>query len=121
MEAAGKGFAGIGFERTLIERNAEFRAAFPIDFHERNIAKVPIHLLGELRLNVRRRRRIRARNLEIKRHERWELGLETLQVRNEAGHLLEHLYREVRAPRIYEGASEVQREIIARELFKETV
>ena len=34
------------------------------------------------------------------------------------GHLLEHLYREVRAPRIYEGASEVQREIIARELFK---
>ncbi|WP_112467815.1 acyl-CoA dehydrogenase family protein [Streptomyces triticisoli] len=33
------------------------------------------------------------------------------------GHLLEHLYREVRAPRIYEGASEVQREIIARELY----
>ena len=30
------------------------------------------------------------------------------------GHLLEHLYREVRAPRIYEGASEVQRTIIAR-------
>jgi acyl-CoA dehydrogenase len=38
----------------------------------------------------------------------------------ERGHLLEHLYREVRAPRIYEGASEVQREIIARELYKET-
>jgi acyl-CoA dehydrogenase len=37
----------------------------------------------------------------------------------EQGHLLEHLYREVRAPRIYEGASEVQREIIARELFRE--
>jgi acyl-CoA dehydrogenase len=35
------------------------------------------------------------------------------------GHLLEHLYREVRAPRIYEGASEVQREIIARELYRE--
>jgi acyl-CoA dehydrogenase len=35
----------------------------------------------------------------------------------EQGHLLEHLYREVRAPRIYEGASEVQREIIARELY----
>ncbi len=35
------------------------------------------------------------------------------------GHLLEHLYRDVRAPRIYEGASEVQRSIIARELFKE--
>ncbi|MGA8017147.1 MAG: acyl-CoA dehydrogenase, partial [Candidatus Dormiibacterota bacterium] len=34
------------------------------------------------------------------------------------GHLLEHLYREVRAPRIYEGASEVQREIIARHLFE---
>ncbi|MEU7059774.1 acyl-CoA dehydrogenase [Streptomyces sp. NPDC046197] len=35
------------------------------------------------------------------------------------GHLLEHLYREVRAPRIYEGASEVQREIIAKELYGE--
>jgi alkylation response protein AidB-like acyl-CoA dehydrogenase len=35
------------------------------------------------------------------------------------GHLLEHLYREVRAPRIYEGASEVQRGIIAKELYKE--
>lgn len=33
------------------------------------------------------------------------------------GHLLEHLYREVRAPRIYEGASEIQREVIARGLF----
>ncbi|QKZ18091.1 acyl-CoA dehydrogenase family protein [Streptomyces chartreusis] len=33
------------------------------------------------------------------------------------GHLLEHLYREVRAPRIYEGASEVQRGIIAEELY----
>ncbi|MGI8576605.1 MAG: acyl-CoA dehydrogenase family protein [Nocardioidaceae bacterium] len=32
------------------------------------------------------------------------------------GHLLEHLYREVRAPRIYEGSSEVQRSIIARHL-----
>lgn len=36
----------------------------------------------------------------------------------EKGHLLEHLYREVRAPRIYEGTSEIQREIIARELFR---
>ncbi|MPZ51758.1 MAG: acyl-CoA dehydrogenase [Acidimicrobiia bacterium] len=35
----------------------------------------------------------------------------------ERGHLLEELYREVRAPRIYEGASEVQRTIIARELL----
>ncbi len=34
----------------------------------------------------------------------------------ERGHLLEHLYREVRAPRIYEGATEVQRSIIARQL-----
>jgi acyl-CoA dehydrogenase len=33
------------------------------------------------------------------------------------GHLLEHLYREVRAPRIYEGASEVQRGIIGRSLI----
>jgi len=35
------------------------------------------------------------------------------------GHLLEHLYREVRAPRIYEGASEVQRTIIGRSLTRE--
>lgn len=35
----------------------------------------------------------------------------------QSGHLLEHLYREVRAPRIYEGASEVQRSIIAKELY----
>ncbi|GGN72819.1 acyl-CoA dehydrogenase [Streptomyces albiflavescens] len=35
------------------------------------------------------------------------------------GHLLEHLYREVRAPRIYEGASEVQRAVIAKELYRE--
>jgi len=34
------------------------------------------------------------------------------------GHLLEHLYREVRAPRIYEGASEIQRTIIARQLLR---
>ncbi|MDO0911012.1 acyl-CoA dehydrogenase family protein [Streptomyces sp. DT2A-34] len=34
-----------------------------------------------------------------------------------SGHLLEHLYREVRAPRVYEGASEVQRGIIAKELY----
>lgn len=37
----------------------------------------------------------------------------------EEGHVLEHLYREVRAPRIYEGASEVQREIIARQLYRD--
>ena len=40
------------------------------------------------------------------------LGARALQ----HGHPLEHLYREVRAPRIYEGASEVQRSIIARHL-----
>jgi acyl-CoA dehydrogenase len=34
------------------------------------------------------------------------------------GHLLEHLYREVRAPRIYEGTSEIQRTIIARDLYR---
>jgi acyl-CoA dehydrogenase len=37
----------------------------------------------------------------------------------ERGHPLEELYREVRAPRIYEGASEIQREIIARRMFRE--
>lgn len=36
----------------------------------------------------------------------------------ERGHLLEKLYREVRAPRIYEGTSEIQREVIARHLFR---
>jgi alkylation response protein AidB-like acyl-CoA dehydrogenase len=35
-----------------------------------------------------------------------------------AGHPLEHLYREVRAPRIYEGTSEIQRTIIARTLLR---
>jgi alkylation response protein AidB-like acyl-CoA dehydrogenase len=34
------------------------------------------------------------------------------------GHPLEHLYRAVRAPRIYEGTSEIQRDIIARELYR---
>jgi alkylation response protein AidB-like acyl-CoA dehydrogenase len=37
----------------------------------------------------------------------------------EEGHRLEHLYREVRAPRIYEGTSEIQREIIARDIFRD--
>jgi acyl-CoA dehydrogenase len=35
------------------------------------------------------------------------------------GHLPERLYREIRALRIYEGATEVQQLIIARSLFKE--
>lgn len=34
------------------------------------------------------------------------------------GHILEHLYRDVRAPRIYEGASEIQRTIIGRSLTR---
>ena len=36
------------------------------------------------------------------------------------GAKVEELYREIRALRIYEGASEVQRQIIARDLLKET-
>lgn len=36
----------------------------------------------------------------------------------ERGHLLERLYRSVRSTRIYEGTSEIQREIIARELYR---
>ena len=34
------------------------------------------------------------------------------------GHPVERLYREVRALRIYEGATEVQQLVIARELLK---
>ncbi len=36
----------------------------------------------------------------------------------EADSTLAHLYKEVRAPRIYEGTSEIQRNIIAREMFR---
>jgi acyl-CoA dehydrogenase len=35
----------------------------------------------------------------------------------ERGHVLERLYRVVRALRIYEGTSEIQREIIVRGLY----
>ena len=35
----------------------------------------------------------------------------------ERGHVIEHLYREVRPSRIYEGTSEIQREIISRSLM----
>ena len=35
------------------------------------------------------------------------------------GNIVESLYREIRALRIYEGASEVQRLIIGRELLRE--
>jgi acyl-CoA dehydrogenase len=34
------------------------------------------------------------------------------------GEVVERLYREIRALRIYEGASEVQKLIVARELLK---
>jgi len=37
----------------------------------------------------------------------------------ERGHPLEHLYREVRAPRIYEGTSEIQALIVARQVLAE--
>ncbi len=37
----------------------------------------------------------------------------------QSGQPVERLYREIRALRIYEGASEVQRLIIARELLKD--
>ena len=35
-----------------------------------------------------------------------------------SGNVVERLYRDIRALRIYEGASEVQQLIIARELLK---
>ena len=38
-----------------------------------------------------------------------------------SGHPVERLYREVRALRIYEGATEVQKVIIARELLRVNV
>ena len=34
------------------------------------------------------------------------------------GHVVERLYREIRALRIYEGATEVQKLIVARELLR---
>jgi acyl-CoA dehydrogenase len=36
----------------------------------------------------------------------------------QSGHIVEQLYREIRPLRIYEGASEVQRLIIAREVLR---
>jgi acyl-CoA dehydrogenase len=38
-----------------------------------------------------------------------------------AGEMVERLYREIRALRIYEGATEVQKLIVARELLKDGV
>jgi len=50
---------------------------------------------------------------------------EAVQIHGGAGVLrgspIERLYREARAPRIYEGTSEIQRLIIARQLLKEPV
>ncbi|HSM44468.1 MAG TPA: acyl-CoA dehydrogenase family protein [Acidimicrobiia bacterium] len=48
-----------------------------------------------------------------------DVAIQVLGARGlEADSTLAHLYREVRAPRIYEGTSEIQRNIIARELFR---
>ncbi len=47
-----------------------------------------------------------------------DVAIQVLGARGlEKNSLLAHLYLEVRAPRIYEGTSEIQRNIIARELF----
>jgi acyl-CoA dehydrogenase len=37
-----------------------------------------------------------------------------------SGEIVERLYREIRALRIYEGATEVQKLIVARELMKDS-
>jgi acyl-CoA dehydrogenase len=48
-----------------------------------------------------------------------DVAIQVLGARGlEANSTLAHLYKEVRAPRIYEGTSEIQRNIIARELFR---
>ena len=48
-----------------------------------------------------------------------DVAIQVLGARGlEADSTLAHLYKEVRAPRIYEGTSEIQRNIIARELFR---
>lgn len=51
-----------------------------------------------------------------------DVAIQVLGARGlEADSTLAHLYTEVRAPRIYEGTSEIQRNIIARELFRGTI
>ena len=48
-----------------------------------------------------------------------DVAIQVLGARGlEADSTLARLYKEVRAPRIYEGTSEIQRNIIARELFR---
>lgn len=48
-----------------------------------------------------------------------DVAIQVLGARGlQADSTLAHLYKEVRAPRIYEGTSEIQRNIIARELFR---
>src|SRR5690606_32868427 len=51
-----------------------------------------------------------------------DVAIQVLGARGlEAESTLAHLYLEVRAPRIYEGTSEIQRNIIARELFRKRI
>lgn len=51
-----------------------------------------------------------------------DVAIQVLGARGlEADSTLAHLYKEVRAPRIYEGTSEIQRNIISRELFRDRV
>lgn len=51
-----------------------------------------------------------------------DVAIQVLGARGlEADSTLAHLYREVRAPRIYEGTSEIQRNIISRELFRDRI
>jgi alkylation response protein AidB-like acyl-CoA dehydrogenase len=51
-----------------------------------------------------------------------DVAIQVLGARGlEADSTLAHLYKEVRAPRIYEGTSEIQRNIISRELFGDRV
>lgn len=48
-----------------------------------------------------------------------DVAIQVLGARGlEADSTLAHLYKEVRAPRIYEGTSEIQRNIISREMFR---